>query len=126
MQIPIMADTTKEVASKYGVLLERAGIALRGLFIINPEGIIQQVILDVIAFHMASDDLSSLAGLSFTQRMISERPSKPPTSPDHHQRPAHRPQRRRDAAPAAGHPVPRQARGGGPPGCFPTFVLCLF
>jgi hypothetical protein len=28
---------------QYGVLLERAGIALRGLFLINPQGIIQQV-----------------------------------------------------------------------------------
>lgn len=31
------------IAARYGVLLEKAGIALRGLFIINPEGIIQQI-----------------------------------------------------------------------------------
>jgi len=43
MQLPILADTTKEISSRYGVLLERAGIALRGLFIINPQGVIQQV-----------------------------------------------------------------------------------
>ena len=32
---------TKEVAKDYGVLLEEEGIALRGLFIINPEGVIK-------------------------------------------------------------------------------------
>ena len=38
MKIPIIADTTKLLSARYGVLLENAGIALRGLFIINPEG----------------------------------------------------------------------------------------
>ncbi len=28
---------------RYGVLLEDKGIALRGLFIINPEGVLEQV-----------------------------------------------------------------------------------
>lgn len=32
------------ISAKYGVLLEQAGIALRGLFIINPEGVVQQVV----------------------------------------------------------------------------------
>ncbi len=35
------ADMTKEVSREYGVLIEEEGIALRGLFIINPEGIIK-------------------------------------------------------------------------------------
>lgn len=34
---PLLADLTKKIAADYGVLLD-AGIALRGLFIINPEG----------------------------------------------------------------------------------------
>jgi peroxiredoxin len=34
------------IAARYGVLLEKAGIALRGLFIINPEGIIQQITIN--------------------------------------------------------------------------------
>ena len=37
---PLASDMTKEVAKDYGVLLEEEGIALRGLFIINPEGVI--------------------------------------------------------------------------------------
>lgn len=35
------ADMTKEVSRDYGVLIEEEGIALRGLFIIDPEGIIK-------------------------------------------------------------------------------------
>ncbi len=34
---PLLADVTKKIASDYGVLLP-GGIALRGLFLINPEG----------------------------------------------------------------------------------------
>ncbi|KAK8803768.1 hypothetical protein WA158_001462 [Blastocystis sp. Blastoise] len=43
MKIPIVSDITKEIASKYGVLVPEAGIALRGLFIINPQGVIEQI-----------------------------------------------------------------------------------
>lgn len=35
---PLVADLNKSIARDYGVLIEEAGVALRGLFIINPEG----------------------------------------------------------------------------------------
>lgn len=38
LKFPLAADITKSVARDYGVLLEDEGIALRGLFIIDPEG----------------------------------------------------------------------------------------
>ncbi|WP_168121024.1 peroxiredoxin [Paenibacillus sp. HB172176] len=38
LNFPLAADITKSVASDYGVLIEEEGIALRGLFIIDPEG----------------------------------------------------------------------------------------
>lgn len=38
-----VADTTKTIANQYGVLIEEAGIALRGLFLINPEGELEQI-----------------------------------------------------------------------------------
>jgi alkyl hydroperoxide reductase subunit AhpC len=41
MKIPIIADKTKKIAREYGVLLEDAGVALRGLFIIDPKGIVR-------------------------------------------------------------------------------------
>ncbi len=35
---PLLADLTKKISQEYGVLLEEAGVALRGLFIIDPDG----------------------------------------------------------------------------------------
>ena len=37
LEYPLLADLNKKIASDYGVLLD-AGIALRGLFIVNPDG----------------------------------------------------------------------------------------
>jgi peroxiredoxin (alkyl hydroperoxide reductase subunit C) len=42
MQLPLLADVTKEISASYGTLLKDAGIALRGLFIIDPAGNLQQ------------------------------------------------------------------------------------
>jgi alkyl hydroperoxide reductase subunit AhpC len=40
-QFGIIADMTHEIARQYGVLIEDEGIALRGLFIIDPGGVLQ-------------------------------------------------------------------------------------
>lgn len=41
IKFPMAADLTKKVSSDYGVLIEEEGISLRGLFIIDPEGIVR-------------------------------------------------------------------------------------
>lgn len=41
LNFPLASDITKQVSRDYGVLIEEEGIALRGLFIINPEGELQ-------------------------------------------------------------------------------------
>ncbi|KAM3575806.1 hypothetical protein VYU27_002293 [Nannochloropsis oceanica] len=46
MQIPLVADVTKTIAADYGVLLEDIGIALRGTFLIDPEGVLQQITMN--------------------------------------------------------------------------------
>jgi len=38
LNIPLLSDVTKCIADDYGVLLEDEGVALRGTFIIDPEG----------------------------------------------------------------------------------------
>jgi len=38
LNFPLASDITKKVANDYGILIEEEGIALRGLFIIDPEG----------------------------------------------------------------------------------------
>ena len=46
MKIPLMADLTKTVAKDYGVLIEKEGVALRGIFIIDPQGVLRQVTIN--------------------------------------------------------------------------------
>jgi alkyl hydroperoxide reductase subunit AhpC len=42
---PLVSDYTKEVARAYGVLDEAAGAAQRGLFIIDPEGVLKYAVV---------------------------------------------------------------------------------
>jgi alkyl hydroperoxide reductase subunit AhpC len=41
LKYPLLSDIRKEVADRYGILDESEGVALRGLFIIDPEGVLQ-------------------------------------------------------------------------------------
>ena len=41
VKYPIISDMTHTIADEYGVLVADQGIALRGLFIIDPEGVLQ-------------------------------------------------------------------------------------
>lgn len=41
MNIPLLSDINKDIARDYGVLIEEDGIALRGLFVIDPQGILR-------------------------------------------------------------------------------------
>ena len=41
LRFPLPSDKTGRIARAYGVLLEEEGVALRGLFILDPEGVIQ-------------------------------------------------------------------------------------
>ena len=38
LQLPLLADRNMQISRDYGVLIEEKGIALRGLFIIDPQG----------------------------------------------------------------------------------------
>ncbi|KAH8673829.1 thioredoxin-like protein [Xylariales sp. PMI_506] len=43
LQLPLVADRSHSISRSYGVLLEDEGIALRGLFIIDPKGVLRQI-----------------------------------------------------------------------------------
>lgn len=46
LNIPLLSDTTHGIAKDYGVYLEHQGIALRGLFIIDPRGVLRQITMN--------------------------------------------------------------------------------
>ncbi len=41
VRFPLLSDRTLAVAADYGVLVRTEGLALRGLFIVDPEGVVQ-------------------------------------------------------------------------------------
>lgn len=41
LRYPLLSDTKKEVAARYGCLDEKEGVALRALYVIDPEGVLQ-------------------------------------------------------------------------------------
>ncbi|PYS93919.1 MAG: thioredoxin peroxidase [Acidobacteria bacterium] len=45
LRYPLASDQTREVSRAYGVLIENQGIALRGLFVIDPEGILRYAVV---------------------------------------------------------------------------------
>ena len=64
LKYPLAADSTKNVARDYGVLIESKGIALRGLFVIDPEGILRyKVVHDLNIGRSAEETLRVIQAL---------------------------------------------------------------
>ena len=64
LNYPLFSDMTKEVSRQYGVLKEDLGIALRGLFLINPEGVLEyQVVHDLSVGRSDGETLRVLKAL---------------------------------------------------------------
>lgn len=67
IQYPLVADLDKSISKAYDVLLD-AGIALRGLFLIDKEGIVRhQVVNDLPLGRNVSEALRILHALQFTE-----------------------------------------------------------
>ena len=43
LKLPLIADRNMAISRDYGVLIEEEGIALRGLFIVDPKGTLRYV-----------------------------------------------------------------------------------
>lgn len=64
LDYPLASDITKQVARDYGVLVEEQGIALRGLFIIDPEGVLRyQLVSDLNVGRSVDETLRVLKAL---------------------------------------------------------------
>jgi peroxiredoxin (alkyl hydroperoxide reductase subunit C) len=68
IQFPLVADLDKSIAQNYGVLLP-VGIALRGLFLIDKEGVVRsQVVNDLPLGRSVDESLRVLDALQFTEQ----------------------------------------------------------
>ena len=66
IQFPLVADLNKKISLSYGVLLEDMGVSLRGLFIIDKEGIIRHALINDLPLGRSVDEaLRILEALQF-------------------------------------------------------------
>ena len=65
---PLISDIKKEISTAYNVLDPDAGVALRGLFIIDKEGIIQHATVNNLSFGRSVDEtLRTLKAIQYVQ-----------------------------------------------------------
>ncbi len=68
VRFPIVADLTKKISKDYGVLLKKEGVALRGLFILDREGVIHHATINNLSLGRNVDEvLRTLDALQFTE-----------------------------------------------------------
>ncbi|ENN76406.1 peroxiredoxin-4 [Dendroctonus ponderosae] len=56
INIPLLSDLTHSISKDYGVFLENAGHTLRGLFIIDPLGIVRQITMNDLPVGRSVDE----------------------------------------------------------------------
>ncbi|XP_055683832.1 peroxiredoxin [Lutzomyia longipalpis] len=85
LHYPLLADLTKDISRDYGVLLEQAGISLRGLFIIDPNGILRQITVNDLPVGRSVDEtLRLIKAFQFVEKHGEVCPANwnPDTNPD--------------------------------------------
>lgn len=60
LRYPLLADFTKQVSKDYGVLLERVGAALRGTFIIDPDGLVRAYMVQDLTVGRSVEEILRL------------------------------------------------------------------
>ncbi|KAF8470104.1 thioredoxin-like protein [Kalaharituber pfeilii] len=69
VKFPLFSDKNHKLAKDYGVLIEDEGIALRGLFIIDPNGIIRQITINDLPVGRSVDEtLRLIDAFQFTEK----------------------------------------------------------
>jgi len=56
----LLADFTKKVSADYGVLQEASGVAVRGLFLIDPEGTVEAIQINNLPIGRNVDEVVRL------------------------------------------------------------------
>lgn len=65
---PLVSDLTKKIARDYDVLVEEAGIALRGLFLVDRAGVVQHLLVNNLPLGRSVEEaLRVLDALQFTE-----------------------------------------------------------
>ncbi|KAF2104961.1 thioredoxin-like protein [Rhizodiscina lignyota] len=69
INIPLLSDKNHKLSRDYGVLIEEEGIALRGLFLIDPQGIVRQITINDLPVGRSVDEVLRLIdAFQFTEK----------------------------------------------------------
>ena len=69
VQYPLVSDFSKTISRDYGVLLEDDGVALRGSFLIDKEGILQHAVINNLPLGRNIDEMIRMVdALQFTEK----------------------------------------------------------
>ncbi len=80
LTFPLASDPDGEVCKSYGVLVERGHMALRGLFIVDPNGVLQYQVVHNLSVGRSSDEILRVldglqsGGLCEAERSIGQAP----------------------------------------------------
>jgi peroxiredoxin 2/4 len=68
LNYPLVSDVTRQISEAYQILDPQAGIALRGLFIIDPQGLIQHISINGFNVGRSIDEtIRNLKAVQYTQ-----------------------------------------------------------
>jgi peroxiredoxin (alkyl hydroperoxide reductase subunit C) len=66
---PLVSDFNKTISRDYGILIEDMGVALRGLFLIDKEGLVQHQVVNNLPLGRSVDEvLRMVDALQFTEK----------------------------------------------------------
>ncbi|KAI0076661.1 thioredoxin-like protein [Panus rudis PR-1116 ss-1] len=69
LKLPLIADRNMSISRDYGVLIEDQGVALRGLFIIDPKGILRQITVNDLPVGRSVDEtIRLIKAFQFTDK----------------------------------------------------------
>jgi len=69
LKYPLLSDFCKNISRDYGVLVENDGLALRGLFIIDPNGIVRQITInDLPVGRSVEETLRLIKAFQFVEK----------------------------------------------------------
>lgn len=68
INFPLLSDISKNIARDYSVLIEKSGISLRGVFIIDPNGVLRiQMVNDLSIGRNIDEVLRLLSAVQYTE-----------------------------------------------------------
>ncbi|KAG6885798.1 hypothetical protein C0993_009558 [Termitomyces sp. T159_Od127] len=56
LKLPLIADRSMSISRDYGVLLEEEGVSLRGLFLVDPKGVLRQITVNDLPVGRSVDE----------------------------------------------------------------------